>query len=319
MQLNIGSIMKYIIETKNITKIYDDFVAVNGINLKVKKNSAYGVLGPNGAGKSTLISMLSTIFKPTTGTATVNGYDVIKDSHNVRKSVGIVFQNRALDDVLTGREHLQMHAAIYGVSKDIRQDNINDVLELIKLGKKIDDRVKTYSGGMKRKLEIGRGLIHHPKVLFLDEPTLGLDVPTRESVWSYLKNLRNTIDISILLTTHYLEEADDLCDEISIMDQGEIVISNSPSNLKAELEMDTIILNSSQRDELNNILQNQPFVNDLVFDGTDLRLSVKNGANLIPEIINLAKSNNINIESVQLKQPSLEEVFIKYAGYKING
>jgi ABC-2 type transport system ATP-binding protein len=310
--------MKYIIETKNITKKYDDFVAVNDINLKIKKNSAYGVLGPNGAGKSTLISMLSTIFKPTSGTAIVNGYDVVKDSHKVRKSVGIVFQNRALDDILTGREHLQLHAAIYGVSKDIRQSRIDDILEIIKLGEKIDDRVKTYSGGMKRKLEIGRGLIHHPKVLFLDEPTLGLDVPTRENIWSYIKTLKDTIDISILLTTHYLEEADDLCDEISIMDHGQIIVSDSPSNLKAELQMDTIILNSTQGDKLSDILQNQPFVNNLSFDGSELRLSVKNGATLIPEIINLAKTNNINIESVQLKQPSLEEVFIKYTGYKIN-
>jgi ABC-2 type transport system ATP-binding protein len=310
--------MKYIIETKDITKKYDDFVAVDAINLKVKKNSAYGVLGPNGAGKSTLISMLSTIFKPTSGTAVVNGYDVVKNSRDVRKSIGIVFQNRALDDILTGREHLQLHAAIYGVSKDIRQDRIEDVLDLIKLGEKIDDKIKTYSGGMKRKLEIGRGLIHHPKVLFLDEPTLGLDVPTRENIWSYIKNLKDTVDISILLTTHYLEEADDLCDEISIIDHGQIVVSDSPSNLKAELKTDTIILSSTQLDELNDILQNQPFVNDLLVDGSELRLSVNNGAHLIPEIINLAEINDINVDSVQLKQPSLEEVFIKYTGYKIN-
>ncbi|MDR3291900.1 MAG: ATP-binding cassette domain-containing protein [Methanobrevibacter sp.] len=308
----------YIIETKEITKYYDDFRAVNGVNLKVPKNSAYGILGPNGAGKSTLISMLCTIFSPTKGTAIVNGYDIVKESHNVRKSVGIVFQNRALDDVLTGREHLEMHAALYGVKKDVRQDRIDDILELIDLGDKIDEKVKNYSGGMKRKLEIGRGLIHHPKVLFLDEPTLGLDVPTRENIWSYIKNLRNNIDITILLTTHYLEEADSLCDEIAIIDHGEIVKTGSPSNLKDGLKIDTIILKSLKNNQLKDILQNQSFVNELNYDGSEIRLSVDKGAKLIPEIVHIAEINDITIESMELKQPSLEEVFIKYTGYKID-
>ncbi|MDR3222361.1 MAG: ATP-binding cassette domain-containing protein [Methanobrevibacter sp.] len=308
----------YVIETKEITKDYDDFRAVDGVNLKVPKNSAYGILGSNGAGKSTLISMLCTIFSPTKGTAIVNGYDIVKESHNVRKSVGIVFQNRALDDVLTGREHLEMHAALYGVKKDIRQDRIDDILELIDLGDKIDAKVKNYSGGMKRKLEIGRGLIHHPKVLFLDEPTLGLDVPTRKNIWSYIKNLRNNIDITILLTTHYLEEADSLCDEIAIINHGKIVKADSPSNLKAGLKIDTIILKSLKNDQLKDILQNQSFVNELNYDGSEIRLSVDKGAKLIPEIVHIAETNDINIESIELKQPSLEEVFIKYSGYKID-
>ncbi|MDR2622976.1 MAG: ATP-binding cassette domain-containing protein [Methanobrevibacter sp.] len=310
--------VKYIIETKDITKYYDNFRAVNSINLKVPENSAYGILGPNGAGKSTLISMLCTIFSPTQGTAIVNGYDIVKEPHNVRKSIGIVFQSRALDDILTGREHLEMHAALYGVKKDIRQDAINDILDLINLKDKIDEKVKNYSGGMKRKLEIGRGLIHRPKVLFLDEPTLGLDVPTRENIWSYIKNLKNTTDITILLTTHYLEEADGLCDEIAIIDQGEIVKSDSPSNLKNELKIDTIILKSLENNKLKDILQNQDFVNELKYDGSEIRLSVDKGAKLIPKIVHIAETNNINVDSIELKQPSLEEVFIKYTGYKIN-
>lgn len=309
---------KYIIETKNITKDYDDFRAVNSVNLKIPKNSAYGMLGPNGAGKSTLISMLCTIFSPTKGTAIVNGYDVVKEPNNVRKSIGIVFQNRALDDVLTGREHLQMHAALYGVKKDIRQDRIEDILDLIDLKDKIDEKVKNYSGGMKRKLEIGRGLIHHPKVLFLDEPTLGLDVPTRENIWHYIKNLKETINITILLTTHYLEEADNLCDEIAIIDNGEIVKSGSPSNLKAELKIDTIILKSLENDKLKDVLQNKIFINELKYDGSEIRLSVDKGAKLIQKIVNIAEINDINLESIELKQPSLEEVFIKYTGYKIS-
>ncbi|MDR1819675.1 MAG: ATP-binding cassette domain-containing protein [Methanobrevibacter sp.] len=310
--------VEYIIETKSITKDYDGFRAINGINLKIPKNSAYGILGQNGAGKSTLISMLCTIFSPTKGTATVNGYDIVKEPNNVRRSIGIVFQNRALDDVLTGREHLEMHAALYGVKKDIRQDRINEILDLIDLGDKIDEQVKNYSGGMKRRLEIGRGLIHLPKVLFLDEPTLGLDVQTRESIWSYIKNLKDVIDITILLTSHYLEEVDSLCDEISILDHGELIKSGSPSDLKAELKNDTIILKSLNNDKLKNILQNQLFVNELMVDGSEIRILVDKGAKLIPEIVHIAENNNLNIDSIELKQPSLEEVFIKYTGYNIN-
>jgi ABC-2 type transport system ATP-binding protein len=193
--------MEYIIETQDISKKYDDFTAVNGVNLKVPKNSVYGVLGPNGAGKTTLISMLCTILHPTSGTATVNGYDVRKQPKEVRESIGIVFQSRALDDMLTGREHLEMHASLYGVPKDVRQTRIDEILDLIALGKKADEFVKTYSGGMKRRLEIGRGLIHHPKVLFLDEPTLGLDPQTRESIWEYIKELNQHQDVSVLMTT----------------------------------------------------------------------------------------------------------------------
>ncbi|GAA5819712.1 MAG: ATP-binding cassette domain-containing protein [Methanobrevibacter sp. CfCl-M3] len=310
--------VEYIIETKNITKDYDGFRAVNGINLKIPKNLAYGILGQNGAGKSTLISMLCTIFSPTEGTATVNGYDIVKEPNNVRRSIGIVFQNRALDDVLTGREHLEMHAALYGVKRDIRQDRINEILDLIDLGDKIDEQIKNYSGGMKRRLEIGRGLIHLPKVLFLDEPTLGLDVQTRESIWSYIKNLKDVIDITILLTSHYLEEVDSLCDEISIIDHGELIKSGSPSDLKAELKSDTIILKSLNNDKLKDILQNQLFVNELMVDGSEIRILVDKGAKLIPEIVHIAENNNLNIDSIELKQPSLEEVFIKYTGYNIN-
>jgi ABC-2 type transport system ATP-binding protein len=197
----LGDIMGNVIETKNITKRYDDFIAVDSINLEIPRNTVYVVLGPNGAGKTTLISMLCTILRPTSGSAIVNGYDIVKQAKEVRKSIGIVFQSRALDDILTGREHLEMHASLYGVPKDVRQERIDEILELIALGKKADEYVKTYSGGMKRRLEIGRGLIHHPKVLFLDEPTLGLDPQTRENIWDYIYNMTQTQDITVLLTT----------------------------------------------------------------------------------------------------------------------
>ncbi|MCC7561415.1 MAG: ATP-binding cassette domain-containing protein [Methanobrevibacter arboriphilus] len=309
--------MSYIIETDNITKDFGDFRAVNSINLKVPRNSVYGVLGPNGAGKSTLISMLCTILAPTSGTAKINGYDIVKEANDVRKSIGIVFQTRALDDILTGREHLEMHAALYGVPNDVRQDRIDEVLELIALGSKADEETKNYSGGMRRRLEIGRGLVHHPKLLFLDEPTLGLDIQTRESIWKYIEDLKNTIDITILLTTHYLEEVDNLCDDLSIIDQGEIIKSGNPKNLKAELKSDTVTLVSPEISKLCDIMENQPFVKDIIKKDDEIRLMVEKGEDLIPKIVKIANDNNIKITSIELKHPSLEEVFIKYTGRKI--
>jgi len=310
--------MSYIIETKNITKNFKDFTAVNSINLKVPRNTVYGILGPNGAGKSTLISMLCTIQAPTSGTAIVNGYDIIKEANNVRKSIGIVFQTRALDDILTGREHLEMHASLYGVPKDVRQERIDDVLELIALGKKIDEYTKNYSGGMKRRLEIGRGLIHHPKLLFLDEPTLGLDIQTRESIWHYIGDLKTSIDITILLTTHYLEEADNLCDEIAIIDKGEIIKTGSPKNLKSDLKADTITIVSGEVNKIAELIKDQPFIQESMVNKNEIKLLVEKGENLIPKIIKITETKNIDIKSIELKHPSLEEVFIKYTGRKIS-
>ena len=309
--------MNYIIETENITKDFGDFRAVNSVNLKVERNTVYGVLGPNGAGKSTLISMLCTILPPSSGTAKINGYDVKKEANDVRQSIGIVFQTRALDDILTGREHLEMHASLYGVPHDIRQDRIEEVLDLIALGKKADEYTKNYSGGMKRRLEIGRGLIHHPKLLFLDEPTLGLDIQTRETIWNYIEELKNNIDITILLTTHYLEEADNLCDEIAIINQGQIIKSDSPKNLKEELKSDTITLTSSDTQKLCNLMENQSFVIEIVKNDREVNILVEKGENLIPKIVNLAETNDIELKSIELSHPSLEEVFVKYTGRKI--
>ncbi|MCL2116607.1 MAG: ATP-binding cassette domain-containing protein [Methanobrevibacter sp.] len=310
--------MSYIIETKDITKDFGDFRAVNSINLKVPRNTVYGILGPNGAGKSSLISMLCTVLTPTSGTAIVNGYDIVKEANNVRKSIGIVFQTRALDDILTGREHLEMHAALYGVPKEIRQERIEGVLELIALGKKIDEYTKNYSGGMKRRLEIGRGLIHHPKLLFLDEPTLGLDIQTRESIWKYIEELKTSIDITILLTTHYLEEADSLCDEIAIIDKGKIIKEGSPKNLKSELKSDTITITSPEVEKIEEVMKNQQFIQNIIINNKEIKLSVEKGENLIPKIVRIAETKNIGIESIELKHPNLEEVFIKYTGHKIS-
>lgn len=311
--------MGNIIETYDISKKFDDFTAVDEVNLEVERNSVYGVLGPNGAGKTTLISMLCTILHPTSGTATVNGYDIVKQAKEVRASIGIVFQSRALDDILTGREHLEMHASLYGVPQDIRKDRIEEILDLIDLGDKADEYTKTYSGGMKRRLEIGRGLIHYPKVLFLDEPTLGLDPQTREKIWEYIEDLNKREDITVLLTTHYMDEADKLCDKISIFDKGNIVTTNSPKNLKRELKADTITLMVDDPDKFQNLASDLNFIKEMyVMDG-EIKLLVERGENLITRIVNFTERNKIGVKSVELDHPNLEDVFIKYTGSKMKG
>ncbi|MGC9516427.1 MAG: ATP-binding cassette domain-containing protein [Methanomicrobiales archaeon] len=311
--------MENIIETWDITKKYNDFTAVDSVNLQVPKNSVYGVLGPNGAGKTTLISMLCTILHPTSGRALVNGYDVVKNAREVRSSIGIVFQSRALDDILTGREHLEMHAALYGVPKDLREKRIEEILDLIALGKKADEYVKTYSGGMKRRLEIGRGLIHYPKVLFLDEPTLGLDPQTRESIWDYIENLNKTEDITVLMTTHYMEEADKLCDEVAIISGGQIITADSPRNLKRELKADTITVTVDDPERFIENIKNLEFIKDVFKVDSEIKLMVERGENLVTEVVDFSSKIGVQIKSVELEHPNLEDVFINYTGSSIKG
>lgn len=309
--------MDYMVETHDITKKYDDFTAVNGVNLKIPRNSVYGVLGPNGAGKTTLISMLCTILKPTSGSAMVNGYDVVKNAKDVRQSIGIVFQSRALDDILTGREHLEMHASLYGVPSELRQKRIDEVLDLIALGEKADEYTKTYSGGMKRRLEIGRGLVHHPKLLILDEPTLGLDPQTRENIWEYITKLNENEDITVLMTTHYMEEADQLCDEIAIINQGKIIKSDSPINLKRELKADTITIQVDKPDLFVEKVKTLEFVENVFQEDSTIKLLVERGENLIPPLVSFANRNDIMVKSIELQHPNLEDVFISYTGTSI--
>lgn len=309
--------MEFIIETQNITKKFNDFTAVNSVNLKVPRNSVYGVLGPNGAGKTTLISMLCTILRPTSGSAAVNGYDVAKNAKEVRSSIGVVFQSRALDDILTGREHLEMHAALYGVPTELRKKRIEEVLELIALGDKADEYTKTYSGGMKRRLEIGRGLVHHPKVLFLDEPTLGLDPQTRENIWEYIRKLNQEEDITVLMTTHYMEEADKLCDEVAIMNQGQIIKADSPINMKRELKADTITMQVDKEEEFIKAAEKLDFIKEIFHDNSEIIMMVERGENLVPVLVNFANQNQIMVKSIEVTHPNLEDVFISYTGTKI--
>ncbi len=231
------------IEVKELTKTFNGNVkAVDGISFNVKEGEILGFLGPNGAGKTTTLNMLSTLLRPTSGTATINGHDILTEPDAVRRSIGYVFQDTTLDIELTGRENLDFHGRIYGLDRNTRQQRIKELLALVQLTDRADNLVKTYSGGMKRRLEIARGLLHHPKVLFLDEPTLGLDPQTRRSIWEHILRLNQEKNVTVILTTHYTEEADYLCKRILIIDFGKIVVLDTTDNLKARLEGDVVTL-----------------------------------------------------------------------------
>lgn len=253
-----------IIDVKALTKVFDGKIrAVDGVSFKVNEGEILGFLGPNGAGKTTTLNMLSTLLRPTEGKATVNGYDIIREPDAVRHSIGFVFQDSTLDIELTGRENLDFHGRLYNLKGDVRKQRIRELLEVVQLTDRADDFVKTYSGGMKRRLEIARGLLHYPKVLFLDEPTLGLDPQTRRSIWEHIQYLNQEKNITIILTTHYTEEADYLCGRILIIDFGKIVALDTPEKLKARLEGDVVGLlfkETTARTQIQPLLQKKDWI-----------------------------------------------------------
>lgn len=309
--------MKNVIETSKLTKSFNSLNAVDALDIAVEAGEIFGLLGPNGAGKTTTISMLCTILKPTSGSAEVNGFDIVKEANQVRKSIGIVFQDPSVDDRLTGRENLQMHANLYGVSPSEQRSRIDDVLELVQLQDRANDLLRTYSGGMRRRLELARGLIHYPKVLFLDEPTLGLDPQTREHIWQYILELRKTHDTTVVLTTHYMDEADKLCDSIAIMDYGKIVTLNNPAALKETLSGDVVWVKSNNGELLATRIREKLGLDKIQRMDNSLEITVRNGKNLLPRIMELATQNQIFVESIMLREPNLEDVFLHYTGRTI--
>jgi len=265
-----------------------------------------------------MISMLCTILKPTSGSAKVWDHDIVKAQDSVRKSIGIVFQDQSLDDNLTGTENMQFHGRLYKVPKKIMNERMNELLLLMELVDRKDDLVKTYSGGMRRRLEIARGLLHHPKILFLDEPTLGLDPQTRRHIWEYIKKLNETEGVTMLLTTHYMEEADYLCDRIAIIDNGKIVVLDTPTNLKKTLGGDVISLSTSSKDEkLKEDLLKIENVTTVDFVKDAIRLTSPRGETLIPKAMDIMRDHNVEVKSVSLHAPTLEDVFIKYTGHRL--
>ncbi len=306
------------IKAKNLTKKFNSFTAVDSISFNVKEGEIFGLLGPNGAGKTTTINMLSTLLPQTSGYGEVAGYDISKRKDDVRKSIGIVFQDPALDSDLTGKENLEFHGMIYGMDKPERESRIKDVLNLVELDDKANVLVEKYSGGMKRRLEIGRGLMHKPKVLFLDEPTLGLDTQTRRHVWDYIKKLNKENKVTVILTTHYMEEADFLCDRIAIIDHGKIVALDTPEKLKDVLGGDVVSLEFEEEEkDFMNHLKKFKWIKTMKIHEGELCLSMKEGNKRIPELISLANKFKFRIISVGLRRPSLEDVFLHFTGKTI--
>jgi len=310
----------YAIETKSLTKSFGDVTAVNDISFSVENGEIFGFLGPNGAGKSTTIMILTTLLKPTSGQALISGFDVMTDAKQVRQNIGYVQQEITVDDYLTGRENLLLQAKLNHIPKAKIDKRIDEVLELIELSDKQDKSVGTYSGGMRKRLDIAGGLLHRPKVLFLDEPTVGLDIQTRRKIWKYIKKIHDEFDMTIFLTTHYMEEADQLCDRIGIIDVGKIQVIDSPKNMKKAMgnEVISIILEEGEnRDSFLSKLKKIEFVNKINKEGSKLTLFASNGTEVIPKIFQISSELNIKITSISLTQPTLDDVFISYTGHEI--
>lgn len=305
------------IEVNDLTKEFDGLKAVDNINLEVKESELFGLLGPNGAGKTTLVHMLSTVLPPTSGSAKVAGYDIRTNPDEVRSSIGIVFQDQSLDERLTGFENLDFHGRMYGIPEKERKEKSEELLEMVDLEDRGDSLVKEYSGGMRRRLELARGFLHDPQILFLDEPTLGLDPQTRRKIWNHIQELNEIEKTTMILTTHYMEEADHLCQRVGIIDRGEIIALDSPEKLKNELKGDIITLETSEPEKLAKSLEKTDYVSEINREDEKLYLRVENGESVIPKLLNVEQKTSAKIKSVGLRKPTLEDVFIDYTGRRI--
>jgi len=303
-----------IITTENLTRTFDKFIAVDHVSFSVRKGETFGFLGPNGAGKTTTIKMLTTLLYPTEGTATIARFDILKQRAEVRKNIGVVFQEPALDTELTGRENLDFHARMYGLTTESRKKRVIKLLTLVDLLDKKDVLVKYYSGGMKRRLEIARGLMHSPTILFLDEPTLGLDTQTRRAIWDYIKQLNKDENTTIFLTTHYMDEADFLCNRIGIIDHGKLIVLNTIDMLKKSVGNDVITLSCSDVEKLRKQLEQKSWINKMALHDSFLTFSTEHGEEKIPAIFDIARTVNVTISSVDVRRPTLDDVFLYFTG-----
>jgi ABC-2 type transport system ATP-binding protein len=301
-----------VIEVNELSKSFGKIRAVCEVSFQVNEGEIFGFLGPNGAGKTTTINMLCTLIRPTGGTAAINGFDAVKQRSDVRRSIGLVFQDPALDEYLSAEQNLRFHAYAYDVPRDVREKRITEALQLVELLDRRKSKVRTFSGGMKRRLEIARGLLHNPKVLFMDEPTLGLDPQTRRHIWDYVLALRKQIHLTIFLTTHYLDEAEN-CDRIGIIDKGRIVALDTPDNLKEAMGGDVITLKAGDNEAAAKELKEKFNLSPVLKDG-DVNFHVPHGEVFLPKLMQNFQTPLI---SINLRRPTLDDVFLKLTGRAI--
>jgi ABC-2 type transport system ATP-binding protein len=300
------------VSVKGLVKRYGEVEAVRGIDLEVHAGETFGFLGPNGAGKSTTINMLCTLVRPSSGSALVAGHDVVSERDEVRRNIGLVFQDTTLDGYLTAEQNLRLHAELYGVSRDVVRERMRQVMEMVGLWERRSSLVNTFSGGMKRRLEIARGLLHSPRVLFLDEPTVGLDPQTRSSIWAYISELKRDEDITIFLTTHYMDEAE-YCDRIAIIDRGKIVALDTPAALKASVGKDRIQIQTGDDDAAIAALRERFQIEAVLAEGA-VTFGVPEGEQFLPRLF---AELGEPISSVHVSRPSLDDVFMSYTGTTI--
>jgi ABC-2 type transport system ATP-binding protein len=304
-----------IVEVENLSKRFsEEVLAVDDISFSVNEGEIFGFLGPNGAGKSTTINMLTTLLRPTSGKAIVAGFDVAHKQDEVRKVIGLVPQDLTVDDDLTGRENMFLQATLYNVPRVEAKARIDELIKLVNLEDAADRRVKTYSGGMRKRLELAEGLIHRPRILFLDEPTLGLDIQTRTAIWEYIRNLKREHVITVFLTTHYLEEADGLCDRIAIIDHGKIIALDTPENLKHAVGGDVLSLGVTSDKDLTDVIKNVPGVLSVKKEDGSYRIKAPNGEQITPNILKMLWDQGATVTSVNLSHPTLDQAFLEYTG-----
>jgi ABC-2 type transport system ATP-binding protein len=304
-----------VITAEGLTKVFNhNLVAVDHINFSVKHGEIFGFLGPNGAGKTTTINMLITVLKPTEGTASILGYDIAKQNNAVRTAIGVVPQEYTADEDLTGYENILLCADLYGIPRGISKKRANELLDLVELTAFKDKKVQTYSGGMRRRLELACGLVNRPRVLFLDEPTLGLDVQTRAATWNYVRMLKKEFGMTLFMTTHYLEEADALCDRIAIIDHGKIIVVGTPEELKESLGGDIITLSIKQDEDISELIKKIEHVKEVKKENGMYRIKSESGEVTAPLIIEALRKKGHVVTKLSLTKPTLNEVYLQYTG-----
>jgi ABC-2 type transport system ATP-binding protein len=312
MTQDINGSARRAILVRELTKDFGEVKAVRGVSFEVATGEVFGFLGPNGAGKTTTINMLCTLAKPTSGAATVAGHDVVRERDDVRRNIGLVFQDPTLDSYMTAEQNLKLHAELYGLQSDLVAARMQQVLEMVGLWERKDSPVGTFSGGMRRRLEIARGMMHSPRVLFLDEPTIGLDPQTRRSIWSYIRELKEREEITIFMTTHYMDEAE-WCDRIAIMDQGQIVALDSPETLKAQVGKDRVMIHTDDDEAAIVALRERFDVEATMAEGA-VTFGVPGGEQFVPRLF---AELGVPINGVSVSRPSLDDVFMSYTGTTI--